>query len=130
MRILANHAHVFPVSVNPNATLDRLLALLDACGIEQAICFAPFAQQLPDSVSPRNRWLAQELKSRERLFGFGTIDLIADPRDQVREIADLGFRGIKLHPNMQRFDLLSPSALKLYAAAEEHRLFISFHSGM
>ncbi len=40
IRILANHAHVFPAAINPNATIERLLKLLNACGIEQAICFA------------------------------------------------------------------------------------------
>ena len=130
--VFANHAHVFPESVNPEGTIDRLLQLLDACEIESAVCFAPFASQLgsqPD-LEP-NPWLAKELASRPRLHGFGTIDFQReDLEDQVREIVDLGFRGIKLHPNAQEFDVLSPMPFEVYEAAQQHDLFISFHTGV
>ena len=129
--IFANHAHVFPREINEGATIERLLKLLDECGIERAVCFAPFAQQVAGFSEPRNRWLAKELKKHDRLIGFGTIDFErADVKDQVREVADLGFRGLKLHPNIQQFDILSPRALEVYAAAEALKLFITFHTGV
>ncbi|MEA2735750.1 MAG: uncharacterized protein QOE14_2201 [Humisphaera sp.] len=132
--ILANHAHVFPEAVNPNATIDRLLRLLDACGIDQAICFAPFGQQMDgfDVGLRHNAWLARELKGHgDRLYGFGTIDFRRDDvRDQVREVAGLGFRGLKLHPNTQRFDITGEKPMEVYAAAEEANLFLTFHSGV
>src|SRR5258705_7136248 len=103
--ILANHAHVFPAAVNPGGTIDRLLKLLDACGIAQAVCFAPFAMQMDGQSDRPNAWLAKELpRYRDRLWGFGTIDFRRDDlKDQVREASDLGFRGLKLHPNIQQF---------------------------
>jgi predicted TIM-barrel fold metal-dependent hydrolase len=129
--ILANHAHVFPESVNAQGTIDRLLRLLNECGIEQAICFAPFSHQAGPAGVHHNRWLSQQLKGRSRLAGFGTLDFAReDIRDQVREVRDLGLRGLKLHPNVQRFDILSPSAMDAYAAAQELGLFVSFHSGV
>jgi len=129
--VLAHHAHVFPESVNPNGTTDRLLRLMDACGIDQAVCFAPFAHQLAGSGVDPVPWLAGALKDRPRLFGFGTVDLRrGDTRDQVRRIADVGFRGIKVHPNAQEFDMLGAAALELYAAAQDANLFLTFHSGV
>jgi predicted TIM-barrel fold metal-dependent hydrolase len=129
--IFANHAHVFPREVNEGATIDRLRILLDACDIEQAVCFAPFAQQIDGFGGRPNPWLAKELKQHDPLHGFGTIDFRhANVKDQVREAADLGFRGLKLHPNIQKFDVLSPLALEVYAAAEELKLFITFHTGV
>ena len=131
IRIFANHAHVFPASINPDGTIDRLLRLLDSCSIQQAVCFAPFPTQADKSGIHPNRWLAGELRHHDRLRGFGTVDLRRDDvKDQVREIADLGFRGIKLHPNTQRFDILDRRAIEIYAAAEELKLFITFHSGV
>ena len=129
--VLAHHAHVFPETVNSNGTFDRRLRLLDACGIEGAVCFAPFAHQVEGSGLDPVAWTAAELKSRPRLHGFGTVDVRRrDLRDQVRRIADLGLRGIKLHPNAQEFDLLGPVALEVYAAAQDADLFLTFHSGV
>ena len=131
--ILANHAHVFPESVNPDGTIDRLLRLLDACGIDQAVCFAPFAQQMDGQGVGHNDWLARELGSRrnDRLYGFGTIDFRReDVKEQVRAAADLGFRGLKLHPNTQKFDVLGERAMQVYAAAEEREMFLVFHTGV
>lgn len=131
LRIFANHAHVFPESVNPGGTIARLLRVLDACGIEQAVCFAPFSNQVEGARIDPNRWLAGELAGQTRLVGFGTLDLSRDDvAGQVKRIAELGFRGIKMHPNAQAFDILCPAAMEAYAAAQDLGLFITFHSGV
>jgi predicted TIM-barrel fold metal-dependent hydrolase len=131
MPIYAHHAHVFPQSVNPAATIDRLLQLLDACDIDGATCFAPFAYQVDGTGIDPNTWLAHELKNQPRLWGFGTIDLRRpDILDQVRAAADLGFKGLKIHPQAQEFELLAPRAMSLYEAAQERNLFLTFHSGV
>ena len=129
--VLAHHAHVFPQSVKPDGTIDRLLRLLDACGIDGAVCFAPFAHQTEAAAIEPVGWLAGELKNQPRLHGFGTVDVRRrDLRDQVRRIADLGMRGIKLHPNAQEFDLLGAAAHEIYGAAQDADLFLTFHSGV
>lgn len=131
MDVLANHAHVFPEEVRADGTVDRLLALLDACEIDEAVCFAPFPHETETLNIEPNRWLAERIAGRSRLRGFGTLDLRReDVADQVRRIADLGFPGMKLHPNSQRFDILHPAAMTAYAAAQELGLFIAFHSGV
>ena len=130
-QVFAHHAHVFPEAVNANGTTDRLLRLMDACGIDAAVCFAPFAHQLEGSGLDPVAWLAAELKNRPRLFGFGTVDVRrSDIPDQVRRIAETGFRGIKVHPNAQEFDMLGAAAMQLYGAAQDHDLFLTFHSGV
>jgi predicted TIM-barrel fold metal-dependent hydrolase len=131
--IFANHAHVFPAAVNPNGTIDRLLQLLDNCDIERAVCFAPFGAQMDKQSDRPNAWLAKELRGRgnDRLTGFGTVDFRRDDiAEQVREVSDLGFRGLKIHPNIQQIDILSEKAKQAYGAAEERNLFITFHTGV
>lgn len=130
--VFANHAHVFPASINPDGTIERLLKMLDSCDISQAVCFAPFAHQSEKEGIDPNQWLAQELRKHpDRLHGFGTVDVRrADVREQVRRARDLGMRGLKLHPNAQGFDMLSPRLFETYDAAQEHGLFITFHTGV
>src|SRR5580693_3206514 len=99
-RMSVNHAHVFPASMNPQGTIDELLRLLDACEIEQAICFAPFPHQCDTNGIQPNQWLHGELSGRDRLAAFGTLDMRRDDvADQVKRVADLGFKGLKMHPN-------------------------------
>jgi predicted TIM-barrel fold metal-dependent hydrolase len=134
IRIFANHAHVFPAAIKADGTIDRLLGLMDACDIEQAVCFAPFPNQVKETGLDQNKWLAGELAlptRRGRLHGFGTVDLKRnDLKEQVQQITDLGLRGIKMHPNAQEFDILCPEALEVYAAAQDRKRFITFHSGI
>lgn len=129
-RIFAHHAHVFPESVRPQGTVARLLELMDACGIERAVAFAPFAYQMGVEGVESSRWLAREIENEPRLVGFGTIDFNRPIADQVREIHDLGFPGIKLHPAAQKFDVLGEQAWELYREAERLGLFLTFHTGI
>jgi predicted TIM-barrel fold metal-dependent hydrolase len=131
MRILAHHAHVFPEVINPNGTIPRLERLMEACGISQAICFAPFPHQCDGKDIEPLQWLAGELKSRPHLYGFGTIDFRRpDVREQVFRARDMGMKGLKLHPNAQSFAILEPRAYAVYGAAEEAGLYCTFHSGV
>jgi len=119
IQVFANHAHVFPRR-STRRTIDRLLRMLDTCGIAEAVCFAPFAYQIAGAGIHHNEWLNRELANQPRLQGFGTVDLRhqVDKRpikDQVRHARDLGLRGLKLHPNAQEFDILDPLAIEAYA---------------
>jgi uncharacterized protein len=126
---LAHHAHVFPPQIKPQGTIDELLKYLDAAGIEQAVCFAPLPHEA--KTLDQNTWLAGEIKNQPRLFGFGTVDFTrADVAEQVKKIAGLGFKGIKIHPPAQKLSILSPSAMAGYAAAQELNLFLTFHTGI
>ena len=127
--VFAHHAHVFPDGANPQATVERLAKLMDTCGVARAVCFAPFAFQVP-GMDP-NAWLAETIARRPRFRGFGTVDFARnDLAGQVRQIRELGLLGIKLHPNTQKFDILSPPALEVYQAAQAEKLFLSFHTGV
>jgi predicted TIM-barrel fold metal-dependent hydrolase len=123
---------VFPEAVRPQGSLDALLRLLDECGIERAVCFAPFSSQLAGSGIEGNGWLAEAIRPHAgRLLGFGTIDLErGDTGGQVARIRELGFRGIKLHPAVQRFHILSEPLLEVYGRAETLGLLLCFHTGV
>ena len=129
--IFAHHAHVFPREVREDGTVDALLRTMDVCGIGKAVCFAPFPAQLAPGSTEANAWLARSIAASDRLIGFGVIDFEKDDLcDQVDRIAELGLRGIKLHPAFQHFAVDSDAAFEVYARAEELGLFLSFHTGV
>lgn len=130
--IFANHAHVFPEEIKPKGTIDNLKRLMDDCGIDKAVCFAPFPDRFQECArtDTPNEWLAKALKNEPDLYGFGTVDFTKNLRDEVDRIADFGFKGIKMHPPYQEFDIDGEEAFKVYERAEELGLFITFHCGM
>jgi predicted TIM-barrel fold metal-dependent hydrolase len=132
--IFANHAHIYPKELRPEGTVERLLRLMDACGIARAVCFAPFAERYAQAGIPnlnQNQWLAREIAGDARLFGFGTVDFDRPAiAAQVEEIAALGFKGVKIHPAVQQISVVGEKAYEAYAAAEKLGLFVSFHTGL
>ncbi len=78
-----------------------------------------------------NEWLAS-LSERfpGALMGFGSVDpWKPEAVDELRRIADLGMKGLKLHPTMQRFDPADGRFTPLWAKAEELGLIALFHTG-
>ncbi len=130
--IFANHAHVFPKELRPDGCIESLMKFLDECEIDKAVAFAPFSDRFSEGgfEGSSNTWLAEQIKGNDRLVGFGTIDFTKNLRDEVDRIADLGFKGIKLHPPYQEFVIDGPEAFQVYERAQELGLFLSFHSGM
>ena len=134
-KIYANHAHLFPKGTKPNADIDKLKELMSACGIEKAVCFAPFHNQMDMYDVSRgqnpNDWLSNEIKDEPSLIGFGTINFERDDlKEQVKHISELGFKGIKIHPAYQEVKVDSPQLFQVYEQAQEDNLFLSFHTGL
>ena len=129
MEIFANHAHVIPGETMKNAGISDLARLMEECGISRSVTFAPFPNKCPNENS--NTWLYGQIKNDNRFVGFGVLDFDKDNiRDQVYQIKDYGFSGIKMHPAYQKFPIMCEKATQAYAAAEELGLVISFHTGV
>jgi predicted TIM-barrel fold metal-dependent hydrolase len=78
-----------------------------------------------------NDWLA----SLSELFpgvlmGFGSVDPWKDDAlEEMQRVHDLGMKGLKFHPTMQRFDPGDERFTPLWAKAEELGLICLFHTG-
>ena len=131
--IFANHAHVYPKQLRENGDLDALKRLMEECGIVKCVAFAPFSEKYAELGADINHnvWLSRQIKDDKAFVGFGTIDFQReDLVDQVREVAALGFKGLKLHPPAQDFAILEERALTVYETAQDLNLFLSFHTGL
>ncbi len=135
MKVFANHAHLNHKEIKPHGDLESLKRLMDTVGLDGAVAYAPFNKngsiQVLSPDENQNRWLAEEIKGQPDIVGFGTVNFDRDDlEDQVKEIADLGLKGIKLHPQHQVFRINGEKAYRVYGEAEKNGLFLSFHTGV
>ncbi len=112
-------------------TIPNLLEELDRMGFEQAAVL-PIAWGLPFGDDLTAAWLDAlgRARARPRLVPFASVH----PRDggwpeKLRGYAARGVRGVKLHPEMQRFYPDDPEAMAIYAECEQLDLPVIFHAG-
>ncbi len=106
---------------------------MEECGIEKAVCFAPFPDYMEsfNITEAPNRWLYEEIENDDSLLGFGVVDFSVDNlEEQVKEAYELGLCGLKIHPAHQRIRVDGEKASRVYAVAEKYNMPISFHTGV
>lgn len=117
-----------PLTCRP-ATVDGLLEAMDATGTDRSICL-PIATKVEQTGSI-NRFAADiNMTHGSRLTSFGALH--PDDPDYARvleQLAEAGFRGIKLHLQFQRRDIDSPGVIRLLRKATECGLLVIFHAG-
>lgn len=83
----------------------------------------------PKGVNDQTAAFVADAPSRR--IGFASVH--PDDQDAMAEleraVGDLGLRGLKLGPNYQDFEPLSPNALRVYEWAQARRIPILFHQG-
>ena len=144
MRIIDIHAHVFPdpiamkasksigefygLAMNEGGTVDRLLELNSQAGIGFS-CVHSVAVT-PHSIDSINRFISGAAKAHpDRLAGYGAVHPDrADLPGLIKEVRAMGLKGLKIHPDMQKFALDSPEAMEMFAAIEG-KLPIIIHTG-
>jgi predicted TIM-barrel fold metal-dependent hydrolase len=117
----------FPINVYTDATIDGLLEHMGESGVDKTVVLSVPTKAA--QVETVNRFLEPLLQS-ERLIPFaGVHPEHDDPVGVVRRAAEMGFKGIKLHPIMQGFRPQEPRMFPLYDAAIEEGMIILFHAG-
>jgi predicted TIM-barrel fold metal-dependent hydrolase len=143
MRITDFHAHAFPDAIADRAMstllaetdevtafhdgrLSSLLASMDEAGIGRAVVCSIATK--PEQFGKILAW-SKQIRS-ERVVPFPSAHP-SDPdlRTRVDEIAAAGFKGVKLHPYYQAFDLDEERLAPLYEGACAHGLMVAVHTG-
>jgi predicted TIM-barrel fold metal-dependent hydrolase len=137
------HTHVYPAKIsakaamnigrfyglppNHNGSVDELLINGNKCGVKgYLVCSVATS---PEQVHSINDFIADECAKHPEFIGFGALHpMMDDIGGEIDRIIKLGLRGIKLHPDFQRFNIDAPEAYSIYEAAED-RLPILFHIG-
>lgn len=143
--IFDSHAHIYPQKIAVKAatsvgnfystgmagdgTIETLLAFGKEAGISKYVVHsvATSAHQ----VSSINRFIVDSCKAHPEFIGFMTLhqDMTEQEiADEVDVCIKNGIRGVKLHPDFQKFAINSPEGQKMYNVVGE-RLPILFHTG-
>jgi predicted TIM-barrel fold metal-dependent hydrolase len=111
------------------------LAMLpeDLQGEDRAKAAAEIDATMGERFRACNRWLVDALAPVRRLTPYVGVDpwalTPAQNVEHLRDMADRGARGIKLHPVAQRFEPGDPRMGPVYDACEELGLVVLSHTG-
>ena len=142
MRIIDFHTHAFPDAIaehamplleeegNIKAALDgklsSLLRSMDATGIDVSVV-ASIATR-PTQFESILKW--SKTIASDRVIPFPSVHPSdGDAMERVRIIRDEGFKGLKLHPYYQEFDMAEERVFPLYEAIQDSGLILLCHTG-
>ena len=146
-RIFDAHCHIYPDTIAQKAvegidrfygglpfdhcdgTVGTLLRGGQAAGISHFLVHS--VATAPRQVSGINRFIASETaRSGGAFTGLGTLHPDSEQTEEdFRELVSLGLKGVKLHPDVQRFAADSPKAMRIYRLCEEAGLPVLVHTG-
>ena len=146
MEIIDAHAHIYPEKIAkkatetigvfydiamemPAGTSDRLIAEGGRAGISRYVVHS--VATTAHQVRSINEFIKRETEAHPEFIGFITLhqDLSCEEVfSEVEWALENGFKGIKLHPDFQKFNIDDECAEKFYRAASG-RLPILFHTG-
>ena len=143
--IIDSHCHIYPekiaskavagtdgfygVTSNGSGTVEDMLQSGKAAGIDHFIVQS--VATTPKQVASINEFIAASVaESNGLLTGLGTLHPdSADQAADVRRLAELGLKGVKLHPDIQNFKIDDYRCLKIYELCEQEGLPILMHTG-
>lgn len=133
MKFIDIHTHVYPDAIakkaalsirnyyqlgeNMNGTVDTLMERGKAAGVSSFVIL-PVAVK-PEHIDSINHFILEQTQKHDSFIGFGAVHAAMDNiGDSVEKIRAMGFRGIKIHPDCQHFDIDDPRLFSLYEAAQ------------
>lgn len=143
-KIADAHAHIFPEALAINASksigdfyqitvseIAKSSVLIEngrEAGIEKFVVCS--AATTPSHVKSINDFIAAESRLHSEFIPLGTIHPdYEDIHGEISRIKELGLKGIKLHSDMQEFNIDDKKAYPIYSECQRLGLPILFHMG-
>ncbi|MBQ0110662.1 MAG: amidohydrolase [Oscillospiraceae bacterium] len=144
-KIIDNHCHIFPEKIVTAAVaatdrfyglnsvydgrIDTLIKSGRDAGVDKFIVCS--VATTPKQVRSINGFIAENVaKHSDLLIGLGALHPDTDDlKGDISQIKELGLKGVKLHPDIQRFKIDDYRCLKIYEACEKEGLPILMHTG-
>ena len=146
-RIIDSHCHIYPEKIAhkaieavdhfygglPGCPCDGTAETLLACGRAEGIShfIVHSVATKPEQVPGINRFISESVRQADGAFtGLGAIHPDSGQlRQDFEELMALGLKGVKIHPDFQRFEADSLKAFRIYALCEEYGLPVLVHTG-
>ncbi len=135
-RVLASMAEglrvyydIFKLEIPPktDGTVSALLETMDKSGCDISV-LCPIVTNEKSTKNTNDFVWSQR---SERIIPFASLlHSQSDWEETLEEIAERGFKGIKLHPEFQDFDIDSARSVEIIRRAEELGLVIILHAGL
>lgn len=145
MKIIDTHAHIFPEKIAQKAvesisafyggtpmrhagTAEALLASGEAVGVEKYLVSSTATK--PEQVEAINNFILEACAAHSQFIGLGTMHPgYAHFEEELARIRAQGIKGIKLHPDFQRFNLDDARMEPVFDALVQNGMFLLTHSG-
>jgi predicted TIM-barrel fold metal-dependent hydrolase len=143
-RVADAHTHIYPERIAEKATNaigvfydfqmeniglpDTLFALGNKAGIDKYLVSSVATKV--EQVRSISVYIAETCRVNPAYIGLGAWHQdIRDIEGEFDRIQSLGLRGIKLHPDFQKFNIDEPRMLDVYREANRRKLPVLFHTG-
>ena len=145
MEIVDFHVHIYPQQIAEKAsrsicdfyglekyqigTAERLLEMGKEAGVTRFVMLQVAIK--PEQVQHINDFAYHVTQTYPGVFyAFGAIHPeMDDPFTEIDRVRALGFKGVKVHPDMQRINIDDPRMFPLYADLQASGFPILFHCG-
>lgn len=144
MKIIDCHTHIYPDAIADKAaasirefyglgdekidgTVRELIRRGDAAGIAEFVVL-PVGMK-PAQVHHVNTFILAQLEQQPRFWGLGTVHAaMEDLTEETQWILDSPLKGIKMHPDFQRFPIDDPRLFPVYEMLRGKKP-VMFHTG-
>ena len=144
MKIIDFHTHIYPekiagkavvsigdfysIEMSGKGTSRALIEGGSKCGITNYVVHSVAVTS--HTVEAINDFISAEIKEHKEFYGFGTMH--ADFDEKIKEaerLSGLGLKGIKIHPDTQKFNLDDERMFELYDYMQQNKLPLLIHTG-
>lgn len=146
MKIIDAHAHIFPEKIAQKATsaisefyeniemdggVGNTEALLESgrkIGVEKYLVFSTATTE--KQVKSINDFILKEAQEHAEFLPVGTMHIeFEDFEEEIERISNAGMKGIKLHPDFQKFNFDDEKLFPIYELLQKKNMFVITHSG-
>lgn len=140
-----SHCHIYPEKIAQKAVAGTdnfydtraagtgmvadLIKMGDEAGVDHFIVQS--VATTPHQVKSINEFISKTVSEYNgKLTGLGTLHPESeDIKGDVEHLIKLGLKGVKLHPDIQRFESDSEKCMEIYELCEKNNLVLLMHTG-